>query len=343
MNILIIGGTRNLGFYTSKRLIADGHRVTLLNRGLSEDDLPESVHRLRCDRTDIQQMRRALNGRHFDMVIDMVVYSGQDAEDIIQILDGQIGHYVFISTGQVYLVREGSNAPIHENEYDGELVTKPEDLTYDYEEWLYGVQKREAENVLAAAYAKTGFPYTSLRLPMVNSQRDGFNRLYSYVLRIKDGGPMLVPDQPNYPLRHVYVGDVVQAIVKLIETGKGKGAAYNISQDETVSLNTFVTMLADILNRPPNIVEVERRTLQANGFLPDCSPFSEAWMSVLDNTRSKEDLGMTYTPLRTYLEKILAYYEEHPPMPPVSYRRRQAEKNMILPNHKAGLTNTESS
>ena len=76
---------------------------------------------------------------------------------------------------------------------------------------------------------------------------------------------------------------------------------------------------------------MRRDLLEANGFLPDCSPFSERWMSELDNTRSKRELGMTYTPVRTYLEKIVAYYAENPPPMPASYRRRRAE--LLLLEH----------
>lgn len=329
MDILIIGGTRNMGYFLARRVLTEGHRLTLLNRGLSRDDLPDDVPRLRADRTDLQQMRRALNGRKFDIVIDMTLFKGHEAEDIIEVLDGQVGHYIFISTGQVYLIREGITRPFQESEYFSPIMPAPEPVTYDYEEWLYGRDKSNAEDVLRNAYETTGFPYTALRLPMVNSERDGFNRLFGYVLRIQDGGPILVPTAPDYPLRHVYSGDVVEAIMKLIDSGNGKGKAYNISQDETLKLDDFLHILGDVIGKSPNLQYVDRATLEANGFLPDCSPFSDMWMSELDNTLSKQELGMTYTPVPTYLENIVRYYDEQTPSQPTSYRRRRAEKLLV--------------
>ncbi len=326
MNVLIIGGTRNIGYLLAQRLLEEGHRVTLLNRGITPDTLPETVARLRADRTHPQQMRRALAGRAFDMVVDTVLYKQPEAEAIVDILREQVGHYVFISTGQVYLVREGIHFPAKEEDYGGPLLPQPELNTYDYEEWLYGMEKRAVEDTLAAAHESTGFPYTSLRLPMVNSERDSFNRLYSYILRLKDGGPVLMPEQPNHPLRHIYAGDVIEAVLLLLNTGKGKGRAYNISQDETLTLKEFLMTLGDVMGIEPQIKAVGRNLLEANGFLPDCSPFSDLWMSVLDNTRSKDELGMVYTPVRAYLQKLVAYYEDNPPVHPVSYRRRHAEK-----------------
>lgn len=331
MNILIIGGTRNIGYFTTETLLADGHRVTLLNRGMTPDPFPEEMARLQANRNDYQQMRRALSGREFDVVIDMVLYNEADAEAIVDLLDGQIGHYIFISTGQVYLVRDGITRPVTEDQYAGALISEPDNITYDHEEWVYGMEKRGAEDALAAAFEKSGFPYTSLRLPMVNSERDVLHqRLYGYVLRIQDGGPILIPDVPNYPLRHIYVKDVVQAIKNLIETGVGKGKAYNISQDETISLKDFLGIVSEYVGKTVNIIEVERTLLETNGLLPDCSPFSDVWMSELDNTLSKTELGMRYTPLRTYLESIVTHYMANPPSKPIGYKRRQAEKNLLM-------------
>jgi nucleoside-diphosphate-sugar epimerase len=330
MDILIIGGTRNLGHFLAYDLLESGHRVTVLNRGKTRDELPEEVERLRADRTNPGQLQEALAGRSFDVVVDTALYNGADAEAIVELLTGRVGRYIFISTGQVYLVREGLERPFSEDDYEGRLMPAPKPNTFSYEEWLYGIEKRQAEDTLSEAWERHQFPFTSLRIPMVNSERDHFNRLYGYILRLKDGGPILVPETPDHPLRHVYVGDVVKAISLLVNADKGIGRAYNISQDETVSLNDFLGMLGEIVGIEPQIVTVKRSLLEANGFLPDCSPFSERWMSELTNERSKAELGMTYTPLRTYLGKLVAYYDTNPPPKPASYRRRHAEMNFVV-------------
>lgn len=328
-NILVIGGTRNMGYSLVLRLLERGYKVTILNRGIDPDNLPDSVYRLRADRTDPQQMRRALLAKTFDVVVDTVMFRGPEAETIIDLLKGQVGHYIFLSSGQVYLVRENIERPFKEEDYEGRLIPPPKDNTFAYEEWRYGIDKRAAEDVFAKAWLEYQFPFTSFRMPMVNSERDGFNRLYNYILRLADGGPILVPETPKFPLRHVYAGDVVTALIKVIESGEGKGRAYNISQDETVSLDEFINLLGDIMNVRPQIVRFKRSELEAAGFLPDCSPFSERWMSELDNTRSKLELGIEYTPLALYLEKLVRYYEHHKPPKPVSYKRRHAEIQMV--------------
>lgn len=323
--ILVIGGTRNIGHYLVHALLDQGHQVAVLNRGVSRDDLPADVERLRADRTDLNQMRRALQGRTFDAVVDTTLYKGSEAAMITDLLRDRVGHYLFLSSGQVYLVREGIQRPFTEAMYEGRVMPAPKLNTYGYEEWAYGMDKRDAEDTFQAAWQKFGFPYTALRLPMVNSERDHFNRLYAYILRLKDGGPILAPSTPNYPLRHIYGQDVVKALTLLIADGAGKGQAYNISQEETISLDAFIALLGELMGVEGRVVRIKRDLLEANGFLPDCSPFSERWMSELDNQRSKQELGMTYTPLRAYLERIVAHYADHPPTQPASYRRRRSE------------------
>lgn len=335
-NILIIGGTRNMGYKLARALYDSGATVTVLNRGISKDNLPEDVHRLRADRTDPQQMKRALLARKFDAVVDFVLYTRREAETAAEILKDVTNHYIFMSSGQVYLVREGISRPFKEADYEGRLLPPPKANTHAANEYDYGINKRGAEDALQQAHTAHGFPYTVLRLPMVNSEYDPLKRLYSYYLRLKDGGPILIPETPNYPLRHIYSGDVVRAIMHLIETGQGIGKAYNISQDETVDIDEFMGIMGEIMDVTPRLVRFKRSLLEANGFLPDASPFSERWMSELDNTLSKTELGMTYTPLRDYLAKIIAHFDEHKISPPLGYKRRHVEIQMVERENEQG-------
>lgn len=323
--ILIIGGTGNMGHYLAKTLAEAGADLTILNRGITKDELPDSVHRLHADRKDSMQLRRALLAKSFDIVVDFVMYRADEAEAAVELFRGGIDHYIMISSGQVYLVREGAHRPFSEEDYEGRVMPAPKENSFAYEEWRYGMGKREAEDRLRQAWTESNFPQTILRLPMVNSGRDPFNRFLNYFLRLQDGGEILTPETPNFALNHIYALDVVTAIVGIIHSGEGKGQVFNISQDETVSLDEFLAITAELMNTQARIVRVERSQLEANGFLPDCSPFSERWMSELDNSRSKAALGMTYTPLRDYLARLVEFYSSHQTLPPFTYRRRRAE------------------
>ena len=86
--MLIIGGTRYMGRFLAARLVARGDRVTLFNRGTRPDPFGDRVERL-------------LGWRTFDAVVDMIGYVSRDVERAIDIFAGRVGHYLFVSTGQV--------------------------------------------------------------------------------------------------------------------------------------------------------------------------------------------------------------------------------------------------
>lgn len=304
---LVIGGTRNLGPDLVQALLARGDRVTALNRGLTPGALPDGVERLRADRSDAAALEAALGTRRFDLVVDTTLYHGTDARTITRILAGRAGRYVFWSTGQVYLVRTGLARPFRETDYDGPLMSEPPvSHRGDHHNWVYGVDKRAAENVLHEAHAARGFPYVALRMPMINSARDHYGRLAGYVHRLLDGGPILVPDdQDGLMLRHVFGGDVVAATLRAGEPAVPAGTCVNISQDETLTLEAMLALVAAALGVPGNLVRRPRAELESHGLLPACSPWSGLWMSVLANERSKDVLGMRYTPVADYLPPLV--------------------------------------
>ena len=297
----------------------------MFNRGQTSDDLPNEIERLRGDRTNPEQLKQVLGGRDFDLVIDTTLYTGAEAEAVVELFSGRAGCYTFLSTGQVYLVRLGLSRPYKEGDYPGPVMPAPARNDPQYESWLYGVDKRAAEEVFTRAWQEHKFPFTSLRLPMVNSERDHYDRIYGYFLRLKDGGPILLPEGEGLPLRHVYGADVVQAIMRASAGGPSEGCAYNISQEETLSLQSFLELLAELVQSRLQIVRFPREKLEHEGLLPDCSPFSGSWMSSLDNRRSKEELGMVYTPLRDYLSKLVSYFQSAPRREIQGYKQRARE------------------
>jgi nucleoside-diphosphate-sugar epimerase len=327
--VLVIGGTRNLGHDLVHALRAAGARVTVLNRGRTPDELPSDVERLRADRSDRAALAHALGGRTFDAVVDTTLYVGADAEAAVDVLDGRVGRYVWLSTGQVYLVRTGLARPFRETDYAGAVMPEPPREGPDWADWRYGVGKRAAEDALERGWLERRFPATALRLPMVNSRRDHFARLLGYVLRLRDGGPILAPDAPDHALRHVDGDDVVAAVLGLLETGRGVGRAYNLSQDETLTLDDFVALVATAVGVEGRVVRAPRARLDAAGLLVACSPFSDRWMSELDNTRSRTELGIRYTPVAETVGRLVAWFRDHPERGATGYAQRPRELALV--------------
>lgn len=328
MQVLIVGGTRFVGYLLTWRLLAAGHQVTLFNRGTFSDPFGERVERLRGDRTT-SDFGRLVGNRDWDAVVDMAAYNGADAASAVETLNGRVGHYLFISSGQVYLVREECAWPAREEHYVGPVMPRPTPA-HDLEDWLYGVHKREAEDVLIQAGVEYDFPATRIRIPMVNGERDYYRRIESYLWRLLDGGPVLLPEGGKAICRHIYGMDLVATLENLLDRPEVCGKAYNLCQFEEVTVAELVRKLARHLGAPDRGLPISSQRLAEVGLRPiEVSPFSDRWMSHLDPTRARRELGFRHRPVDEYLGAIVAHFlAQMPAEPPENYRNRPLELDL---------------
>ncbi len=329
MKVLVVGGNRFVGYELAWRLLAGGHQVTLFNRGRLADPFGERVERLRGDRTT-DDFARLLAGRSFDAAVDFAAFHEPDARGAVDVLGGGVGHYVFISTGQVYLVRDDCPRPSRESDYEGPVMPAPPEGHADRADWEYGVGKRACEDVLAEAWASRLFPSTRLRLPVVYGERDHSRRLEGYLWRLMDGGPLLVPDGGTNPIRHVYAGEVVRLVLSLLGRRDTFGQAYNVCQQETPSLLEYVHLLAEAMGSAAAILSVSRDALHDGGLQPTAvSPFSGRWVSLLDPSRARAELGFAHRPMEECLRSVVASFVAHPPRDrPPAYAGRPREHEL---------------
>jgi nucleoside-diphosphate-sugar epimerase len=121
-----------------------------LNRGRSKLATVVSEERvLTADAADEEQVRTALNGLAFDVVVQWVAYQpSQVVQDIRVFADA--GQYVFISSASVY-----EKPPSHW------MITESTPRLNPY--WQYARDKIACEEVLRRAQGETGFPATIVR------------------------------------------------------------------------------------------------------------------------------------------------------------------------------------
>ena len=327
MHVLVIGGNRFVGRLLVWRLLAAGHRTTVLNRGHVPDPFGGSVERLLGDRTG-PDLERLLAGRAFDGVLDLAAFTGDDARRLAAALGPRAGHCWLVSTGQVYLVREGCPRPAREADYDGPVMPRPADPA-DLWDWEYGMGKRACEDAVVEA-GRAGLTATRLRIPMVNGPLDYHRRLESYLWRLLDGGPVLVPDGGAHRVRHVAGGEVARFLVEHLGDRATFGQAYNLAQEETPTLRELLWLLAETLGAEVRLVAVAEERLRAAGLDPlAVSPFSGRWMSFLDPSRAQAELGFRHEPLAACLGQVVAAFLAHPPVePPPGYERRADERRI---------------
>ncbi len=317
MRLLVIGGNRFLGLDLITRLLAHGHDVTLFNRGTLPDPFGQRVHRLRGDRGS-EAFDRQLAGTAWDAVFDFALFTAEHAQRTARVLAGRVGHFIALSTGQVYLVRDVVPVPARERDFDGALMGAPT-TPYDLEQWRYGVEKRDIEAIITRA-----LPASVVRLPMVHGGRDYYRRLDSIAYRLLDHGPLLVT-RPEARVQHVYAPAVVRHLHGLL--ARGPSGAFNLAQLDSLTVRELVERVGEVLGVRPHLELTSPEALTARGLDPlKACPFNQRWMSALDPTLAVETQGFTHEPTDEWLPAALfasmARWSETPP-PSLEQRPRE--------------------
>ncbi len=99
MKLLVIGGTVFLGRAVVESALAQGHEVTLFNRGKSNTDLFPEVEQLHGDRDGGLE---PLVGRTFDACVDTCGYFPRIVKASAQLLKDAVQSYAFVSSVSVY-------------------------------------------------------------------------------------------------------------------------------------------------------------------------------------------------------------------------------------------------
>jgi nucleoside-diphosphate-sugar epimerase len=310
MKTLLVGGTGFIGGHACRALKGAGHDVSVLSRG--RRPVPPGVEHLRADRRDPAELGHLLEGRRFDFTVDLTAYDAADVERLLLIPYAALGRYVLISTGQVYLVTQNAPVPAAEEASERPLCAEPAPGTRDHAEWSYGMGKRRAEGALLALRDMHGVRAVILRLPIVQGEGDGSLRLWAYLERLLDGGPIVLPEGGIRPVRHVYAGDVAAALVRLAQGPWPKQRVYNLAQPEIVTLREWLARIAREAGCEPRVVDATWEEIAAAGLDPGFSPYGGRWSSVPDPARAAE-WGFMGTRLDDYLPRVVRWHLEHRP------------------------------
>jgi nucleoside-diphosphate-sugar epimerase len=258
------------------------------------------------DRTDEDQLRRALETVQPDVLLDLAAYMPDEVSAVTRTFKGE--RYIFISTG-VYPDLHGK--PAREEDFvplEGDPAP-----SLDYREG-----KRWCETMLART---RDFPWTVIRPPAIFGAADRTLRIAAYIQRIADGGPVLVPVE-SYERQAglAWVKDVGFACALASDPRRDTTRkAYNVAF-EGVSLRDLLEGIARALGVPANIHPIPFDDLP-----PDASPYGpdprRSSGYVLD--RIRQDLGYEPSALEDALAETLAWYRVARPSHPGYANRAQ--------------------
>lgn len=281
MKILVTGGTVFVSRFTAKYFAEKGHEVFVLNRN-TRPQVP-GVTLIQADRHDLQN---ALKPHHFDAVLDITAYNGQDVKNLLAGL-GEFDRYILISSSAVY--PETLPLPFREDMPPGENV-----------HWgAYGTGKIEAEKILQEQVPHAYIlrpPY--LYGPMNNVYREAF--VFDCA---EQGRPFYLPQSGGIPLHFFHIEDLCRFMEILLEKCPAQ-RVYNTGNPEMLTVRQWVSLCYGVLGREPEFVSVPGDVPQRSYF-----PFLD-YEYALDVTAQRE-LMDTYKDMETGLRESYAWYRRN--------------------------------
>jgi 2'-hydroxyisoflavone reductase len=206
VKVLVIGGTSFVGRAISWSAWHHGHEVAVFNRGVTENDLPEAIERLKGDR---QGDLSSLEGRSFDATIDVNAYRPSDVEHLAGALGERGGHYVQISSISAY------DDPGFDDATEATASLSPEvDPDAPITNATYGPLKAACERVGTAFF---GDDATMVRPTYVIGAFDATLRFPYWVERLRRGGTVAIPSPSDIAIQVIDARDLANFVVRVVE------------------------------------------------------------------------------------------------------------------------------
>ena len=302
MHVLFIGGTGLISTAIARQLLEAGHRVTLFNRGKSENRLPAGAHEIGATARTMRPSRRRSWTSSYDVVVDMVAFHPDDSASAVRAFSGRCGQFIHCSTVCVY------SGPVTQ-------IPTPETEPY-HSIGNYGRNKIACEKLLLQAFDAQNFPVTIMRPSHSYGEGGQLIRPFgpgdTFVDRLRKGKPLIVPGDGNGVWASCHVDDVARGFVGVMDNAQCLGQAYNIAGDEYLSWNMYHEQVAEVVGGTFNPVPIPTDTLReaAPKWAGGTYEIFE-WPSLFDNSKIKRDTHYTgqTIPWREGVRRTVAWLE----------------------------------
>jgi nucleoside-diphosphate-sugar epimerase len=303
-----MGGTGMISSCVSRMAIERGWELFLLNRGQkvrfpAGETNPRGVRSLVADVHQPDELRAALRGHSFDVVVDWIAYKPADVERDLALFRGAVGQYIFISSASAY-----QKPPKHY------LITESTPLVNPF--WEYSCDKIACEELLMRAYREEGFPVTIVRPSLTYENRFpvvfGGGGCYTLADRIKKGRAIIVHGDGTSLWVVTHAEDFGRAFLGLVGSKAALGQEFHITSDEVLTWDQIHQTIGDALGVSPRIVHIP------SDFIARVKPArngplfgDKAWSTVFDNCKIKAFVPgfQAIIPFWQGVRRTLAWFE----------------------------------
>jgi nucleoside-diphosphate-sugar epimerase len=192
--LLVLGGGRFVGRTAVLEGLARGWEVSTLNRGSGW--VHPSARHLIGDRLDPNGLASLAQGT-WDIVLDTWAGPPHAVRESARALAGRTSHYVYVSSASVYV----PPPPMGTDETAPTVAASPDASEGDYAEC-----KRGAELAVLEAFGEHAL---LARAGIIVGPYEDVGRLTWWLRRSAEGGEILAPGPPEFPLQYVDARDLV--------------------------------------------------------------------------------------------------------------------------------------
>jgi nucleoside-diphosphate-sugar epimerase len=322
MRVLVIGGTGFIGQHITHKLIRRDHHVTVFHRGSTAG--PPGALEIVGDRRRLTESAESLRALAPDVVVDVVLSSGRQARELMNVFLGHARRVVALSSMDVYRacgvthrLEDGplESSPLREetSAVRTKLQTYPPAQVQALQQ-IFGWLDEEYDKIPVEReiLAHGELPGTVVRLPMVYGPRDPLHRFHPIVKRIVDGRraiPFSV-DMAQWRATKGYVEDVAAAIVAAALADRATGRIYNVGEADTLTELEWAQQIGRALKWDGEFKLMPGERLPA--YLRAPGNTEQHWIG--DTARIRDELGFRETVTREEaIRRTVEWERANPP------------------------------
>lgn len=262
MNILITGGTGFIGEHFVPELLKEGHNIRLLVRNVNKaqkvfgnkcnyfvGDVTNKNSLIGCcDNIDIVYHMVAKVGNQLPSEENFTLFRRTNVEGTKNMIgeskNADVKKFIFVSSIAAIGI-------VHENPITEKSKCSP---------YLpYQVSKYEAEQLVRKEYEENRFPGIIIRPTKVYGVGEHEYSYLTLAKLCKKGLFLKVGKKKNYT-SNIYVTDLVQGLVQLVDHGK-MGSTYILTSDDSISFIECGKVIADVIGKKIRIIPISKNLM----------------------------------------------------------------------------------
>jgi nucleoside-diphosphate-sugar epimerase len=308
MRVLFVGGTGLISSACSVAAQRAGHELWLVNRGQSKLTRAISEERvIIADATNATELRKALKGATWDVVVQFVGFQPDHIADDVQTF-ADAGQYVYISSASVY-----------EKPPSSWLITEQTPTVNPF--WDYSQRKIACEQVLQRANQERGFPMTIVRpsltygVSQIPVAIGSWVKPFTLLDRIRRNAKILVPGDGTAIWTLTHNSDFAKGLIGLLGQQPAIGEDYHITSDEALSWNQIYALVGEAAGVEPDILHIPTDAIVA----ADRSQLGTLWgdksySTVFDNSKLRSIVPdfVATTPFADGIRETVAWFDADP-------------------------------